>query len=170
MAAGDIYRNQGTKVYFSPASATNNDVTFEVDGLGAGAGRQSAQWNRGSGAQPAEYEVRAFAKFAAQPVLDEIIGVFLKTSDSTGGTQSDNDDGVSDAAVSSEDKLKNLPQILTLTVDEENVSVELGKSALVVIVAQYVQVVWWNYTVDQISTGVNDSGVWFKPTHRQIQS
>jgi len=90
----------------------------------------------------------------------------LKTSD---GSHIDNDDGTSDAAVSAEDKLKNLTYIGSITVDEASTTPEFVMSTRVAIVARYVHVVFWNATADALSSTAADCGFVLNPTTLQAQ-
>lgn len=162
-----IYQNEGTDIVFAPATATDSDVTFEVDGLASGAGQQSAQHDFGVAARSPIFTWRAFVQFATAPVVGEIIEVYLKTDSTT--SHPDNDDGTGDAAVSAEDKLKNLHFIGSIIVDEAAADVEMVGSGLVEIRDRYVQVVFWNATADALTTDVNENGFVLTPVPDEIQ-
>ena len=106
-----IYQNPETTLFFVPAAAAQaEDYAFEMHNIAAGAGRQSAHWDRGVAAMPAIYAWRAFVQFATQPVFDEEVKFYLKTSGNSASAtiHPDNDDGTGSLAVSAEAKLKNL--------------------------------------------------------------
>jgi len=167
-----IYRNRETTLWFVPAGATQaEDAVFEVDSLGTLAGRQSAQLDLGEGAVSAMYEWRAFVQFATAPVIDETVDIYIKTAgdDSAATTHPDNDDGVGDAAVSAEDKLKNLHYIGSIVVDEAVADVEMVASGTVYITARAIQVVFWNATADALTADENENGFMLSPVPDEIQ-
>lgn len=134
---------------------TGGSAALTLTSLGAGAGRQSAQLDLGTAAQPFMFRWRFFMKFATAPVVDETIRLYLKTSD---GTHLDNDDGTGDIAVSAEDKLKNLRYIGKLTVDEASSTPEFSCSGQIAIFDRYVHIVVWNATADAFSATAADHG------------
>lgn len=148
---------RGTSVSFK---ASGGDVAMTLTSLAASAGRQSAQWDRGASDLDYLYEWRAYIKFATTPVVGETYDLYLKTSD---GTHLDNDDGTGDIAVSSSDKLKNLQQIGSITVDEASSTPEFSASGRVSIGARYVHLVAWNATADALSSTATDHGIILTP-------
>lgn len=162
--------NQGTALWFVPAGATQaEDAIFEIDGLATGAGRQSAQIDFGIAAREYIFAWRAFVQFATAPVVGEVVRIYLKTSNDDTIDHPDNDDGTGDAAVSAEDKLKNLTQIGTIIVDEAVQDIEMVASGVVDIRAEVVQVVFWNATADALTTDENENGFLLTPIAEEIQ-
>lgn len=146
--------------------ASGGDVTFTPTSLAAGAGRQSAQKDFGTSARSYMYNWRAYVKFATTPVVGETIDIYIKTSD---GTYPDNDDGTTDAAVSAKDKLKNLTFIGSIVVDEASTTPQFVASGRVQLSHRYMQVVFWNATVDALSSTAADNGFILEPTVVQGQ-
>jgi len=149
------------KAYLLPESsieflASGGDVVLTLTSLAAANGRQSAQHDFGTSAHVATFEWRAFVQFATNPVVGEAISIYLKTSD---GTHIDNDDGTGDAAVSAEDKLKNLTYLGAITVDEASATPEFSASGRVTIAARYLQIVFWNGTADALSSTASEHGL-----------
>lgn len=164
--------NPETTLWFVPAAATQaEDAIFEVDGLASGAGQQSAQHDFGVAARSALFEWRAFVQFATAPVLGETVDIYLKTAGSSASATAhpDNDDGTGDAAVSAEDKLRNLHFIGSIVVDEAVANIEMVASGIVEIRARAVQVVFWNATADALTTDVNENGFMLTPVPDEVQ-
>ena len=147
---------RGTAIEFTSSSTE----TLTLTSLAAGAGRQSAEHDRGTGDLDMLYEWRAWCKFATTPVVGEMVNIYLKTSD---GTHDDNDDGASDAALSAENKLKNLDYVGSITVDEASATPEFSSSGKTTITSRYIQAVVFNNTADALSSTATDHGVSFTP-------
>lgn len=146
---------------------SGGDELLTLTSVAAGAGRQGAMHDFGATtARSRRYVWRAFVKFATTPVLDEVIRIYLKTGD---GTQFDNDDGTGDAAVSAEDKLKNLTYIGSIIVDEASNTPVFSASGEIEVSERQVAPVFWNATADVFSATAADHGFWFTPVPDEIQ-
>lgn len=167
MATSKIYVLPETAIWFTPATATNNDYDLGVHSLGAGAGRQSARHDFGVSARARRFTWRAFCQFATTPVLDETVDIYYKGSD---GAHPDNDDGTGDAAVSSINKLKNLPYLGSILVDEAAANIEMVQSGEIELSHRYVQFVFWNATADGLTSDVNENGLLLIPVPDQGQA
>ncbi len=167
-----VYRNRETTLWFVPAAATQAETAiFEVDGIAAAAGRQSAQHDLGEGALSRIYTWRAFVQFATAPVVGEAVRIYLKTAGNSVSATAhpDNDDGTGDAAVSAEDKLNNLHFIGSIIVDEAVADIEMVASGTVEISARAIQVVFWNATADAFTTDENENGFSLSPAPDEVQ-
>ncbi len=167
-----IYVNPEATLWFVPAAASQaEDAIFEVDGLGAGAGVQSAQIDLAVTAHSRLYEWRAFVQFATAPVLGETVDIYLKTAGSSASAtvHPDNDDGTGAAAVSAIDKLKNLQYLKSIVVDEAVQDIEMVASGEVRISARAIQVVFWNAAADALTTDDNENGFMLTPVPDEIQ-
>jgi hypothetical protein len=156
-----IYLNRETTIWFVPAAAAQaEDEPFSVHNLAAGAGRQSDAYDFGVAAVPALYEWRAFVQFATAPVIPETVDIYPKTMGSSAPATAhpDNDDGVTDAAVSSINKLANLHYLGSIVVDEAVADIEMVASGTVYITARAIQVVFWNATADALTNDVDENG------------
>ena len=162
-----ILQNEGADLLFAPAAATGEDVVFEVDALGAGAGHQSARHDFGVAARARLYTWRAFCQFATAPVVGELVRIYLKTSDTI--DHPDNDDGTGDTAVSAENKLRNLRYIGSIVVDEAVINIEMVASGEVRISQRYLNVVFWNAAADAFTTDVAESGFILTEVPDEIQ-
>lgn len=167
-----IYQNPETTIWFVPATATQaEDAAFEIHNLASGAGRQSAQYDRGVGATPAWYEFCAFVQFADTPVVGETVDVYLKPAGTSASATAHpaNDDGTSEGAVSAEDKTKNLQWICSLVVDEAAADVEMVARGVVFISARAFQVVFWNSTADALTNDDDENGFFLTPIPDEVQ-
>ena len=162
-----VQQNEGTDIVFAPAAATDSDVTFDVDDIASGAGQQSAQHDFGVDPRARRFTWRAFVQFATAPVVGELVRIYLKTQDTVG--HPDNDDGTGDAAVSAEDKLRNLRYIGSIVVDQAAINIEMVASGDVEISQRYVQVVFWNATADAFTADNNENGFSLTPVPDEIQ-
>lgn len=162
--ANKVYQHDETAL--GPWEDTGTTYTFGLNNLAAGAGRQGDLVDLGTTARSQWYAWRAWVQFATAPVVGEFVGIFIKTSD---GTSPDNDDGTTDAAVSAEDKLRNLTQIGSIIVDEAATSVTMGANGLVWLPQRYIAPVFWNYTADNLVATNDVSGFSLTPVPPEIQ-
>ena len=150
-----IYINEETAITWRN---TGGSELFTPTSLAAAAGRQGAMHDLGAGARSLKFAWRAFLKPGATRVVGEAVRIYVKTgSGATAGARPDNDDGTGDIAVSAEDKLKNLTQIGTLTIDE-NAAVEMVKSGVVLLHHRWVAPIFWNATANSLSATAADFG------------
>lgn len=167
------------KVYIVPEAAitwlaSGGSATFTLTSLGAGAGRQGALYDFGTSARSAEYTWRAWVKFATTPVVGEVVEMYWKTSDAASGSggKPDNDDGDGDAAVSAEDKLRNLKFLGAITVDEASTTPVFAASGFLPpewAAHRYGAPVFWNATADALSATAGDHGFALTPVPSEIQ-
>lgn len=146
--------------------ASGGTVALTLTSLATISGRQSAEHDLGTAARAFAYEWRAFCQFATAPVVGETVDIYLKTSD---GTHADNDDGATDAALSSADKLKNLHYLGSIIIDEATADLEFSASGVTQINSRYIQIIVYNRTVDSLSSTAAEHGVVLKPFSIQGQ-
>jgi hypothetical protein len=158
-----VYQNEGTILTWNDSGG---DYTITTNNLAAGAGRQGARHDFGTDARSFLFAWRFGCEFDTAPVVDEIVRIYAKTSD---GTDPDNDDGTGDAAVSAEDKLKNLHQIGTLVVDQAAADIQMAASGLVWLPHRYFQPVIWNDTADNLQATNNINVFTLAPVPFEIQ-
>jgi len=154
------------------AAAQAEDYAFEMHNIAAGAGRQSAAWDRGVAATPALYEWCAFVQFATAPVVNETVDFYLKPmgSDASATAHPANDDGTASAAVSAADKLKNLIYIGSIVVDQATADIEMVARGTVFLSARGYNIVMWNATADALTNDVDENGFYMTPIPDEIQS
>ena len=161
-----IYQNDESAITWL---AFGGSAVLTLTSLGAGAGRQGALYDFGVAARPADFYWRAWVVFATTPVVGEVIRLYWKTSD---GINPDNDDGTGDAAVSAEDKLRNLKYIDELTVDEASSTPTFVASGYLpkrIAAARYGAPVFWNATADALSATAGDHGFSITPVPDEMQ-
>jgi len=158
-----IYINPETAITFKASGGT---VAFTPTSLAASAGRVSAQHDRGTSARAASFEWRVKTKFNTQPVVNEIIELYLATSD---GTIVDGNVGTADAALASGDKWNNLHYIGSIVVDKADVAEVFHASGEFRLIAQKFSVVWWNNTADALSSTAGDHEFIATPIPPEIQ-
>jgi hypothetical protein len=165
--ANEIYLLPQTAITWLASGGTN---VLTLTSVAAGAGRQGALHDFGTAARAADFAWRAWVKFASTPVVGDVVEIYWKTSD---GTSPDNDDGTGDAAVSAEDKLRNLNFLGVITVDEANASPVFAASGYLPwewVAHRYGAPVFWNRTADALSATAGDHGFSITPVPPQIQS
>ena len=145
--------------------STGGTELFTPTSLAAGAGRQGALHDFGVVARSDRFAWRAFIKPGATRVVDEVVEIYLKTSD---GTHPDNDDGTGDIAVSNINKLKNLHPLRPIIIDE-NAAVDMVASGVVFLGARWVSPVYWNATANSLSTTAADFGFDMVPIPLEVQ-
>lgn len=160
-----IYVNEEAAITWKPATQSPTN-TFEVDAIATASGRQGALHDFGTGARSRRFAWRAWVQCQATPTLGALIRVYLKTSD---GSHPDNDDGTGDAAVSAEDKLRNLHYIGAIVVDEAAANVEFAASGDVEISARYVAPVFWNASGATLTTDEAEHGFQLTPVPDEVQ-
>lgn len=158
-----VYVNEETDITWLSSTGTN---VITLTSLAAGAGRQGALDDFGAAARPRRFVWRAWVLFATTPVPGERIDIYIKTSD---GSHPDNDDGTGDAAVSAEDKLRNLTHIGSIIVDEASTTPEFVASGDIQISSQWAAPVFWNATADALSSTALDHGFQLTPVPDEIQ-
>ena len=146
--------------------SSTGDNVITLTSVAAAAGRQGALDDFGTAARAREYAWRAWIKFATAPVVGERIDIYWKSSD---GTSPDNDDGTGDAAVSAEDKLKNLEYLGSIIVDEASATPLFVASGFFEIPHRHGAPVFWNATADALSSTALDHGFKITPVPMESQ-
>ena len=161
--ANKVYTIEETAIEFK----STGGVDFTATSLASGAGRQSAQHDLGTSARSRIFAWRAFCQHVATPAVGEVVRVYLKTDDTV--SHPDNDDGTSDAAVSAEDKLRNLHHIGNIVLDEAAADIEFVASGVVEINARKVQVVFWNAAATAFTATATEHGFVLTPMPDEVQ-
>jgi len=112
-----------------------------------------------------------WTQFQATPTVGNSLAVYIKEWGSESGTEDHptNDDGSADAAVSAEDKLRNLRLVGIVTVDEAAANVEMGFKTIVEIGVREFQLVFWNESGATITTDATETKARLTPLPYQIQ-
>lgn len=166
--ANKVYKIDETSTVFGDEAGDDVSFTTASSTLSSGAGRQSSQLDLGAGttARSRLFFWRAYCQAVATPTVGNALEVYLKMSD---GTHADNDDGTSDAAVSAQDKLRNLERIGTVQCDEAAANIEFSAHGMVEINERYVQVVWWNALGSALTSDDTESKFVLTPSPDQVQ-
>lgn len=161
--ANKIYTIQETAITFQESGGT---VTFTPKNVADNAGRISAQYDRGATAKPALYWWRAVTKAAAALAVGKTLQIYLATSN---GTNVDGNQGTSDAAFSSIDKLRNLQYVGSVFADSTSSGEVQVASGLVEIRERYISVVWWNDFDQALTNTAGDHIFSLTPVPDEIQ-
>ncbi len=150
--ASKVYIARETPVVWSD---TTGDEALTLNNLAAGAGRVGARHDYGTGSTAGDFSWRFTCQFDTTPVVGETVDIYLATSD---GTEEDGQVGTADAALSAEDKLKNLHYLGSLIVDVATVDIDFTVSGITFIPTRYVSPVIFNNTTDDNLQATNDTG------------
>ena len=118
-----------------------DQVDLSLANLGANSGRISAQYDRGPGSQPVRHKVRGRFVWQTAPAQDETVEIYIAESD---GNDEDGDVGVSDAAISDKNTLKNLKIVGPVTAESATANKVFTASFITNIYARYYSVGVWN--------------------------
>jgi len=138
-----------SKQYFAPETGRtfNNagDTTFTPKNIADGAGRISAQWDRGSGSKPGLYRWYAKTKAAAALTAGRQLEIYLAQSYGSASGEVTGNQGTTDAAFSSADKRRNLGAPIGVVNADSTSNGEIQvATGVCFIYSRYVSVVWWN--------------------------
>lgn len=167
--ANKVYVNPETAVTFG--SEAGDDTDWSTENISDGAGRQSAVHDLGAAPRADRYLLEFWTQLQATPTVGNTVAVYIKEFGSESGTEDHptNDDGTSDAAVSAEDKLRNLKLAGVVTVDEAAANVEMGFKAVVEISVREFQLVLWNDSGASITNDAAETKARLTPIPYEIQ-
>jgi len=161
-----IYRAIETPVVFRDSGG---DVVISLLNLAFGAGRVSAQKDRGAGSLPAFHEIIGVFQFESSTgtLIGTAIEIWLFQSD---GTYVDGTVGTSDAALTS-DKRRNGMLIGSVIGDTESAATDIvGRFMNVPITSRYYSIGVWNAaTADNLENTSNACRVIVTPMPDEIQ-
>lgn len=167
MATNKIYYAPGTSSKFV---SSGGDVVLTLTSVGNGAGRVSAQLDRGAGAQPGLYQIQAVLKAAAALAVGAQAEVYLLQTHVSADVPGNL--GTSDAAVSAADKRRNLgAPVVVLNADStSDGELQISNSNVVEIYGRYVSIMVWNALGQALhGTGTN-SYVRITPVPADVQA
>jgi hypothetical protein len=161
--ANKIYRAIETAVVFRDSGG---DVAMTLQNLAAGAGRVSAQRDRGAGSLAQLHEITAVFQMETAGVVGEAIEVYLFESD---GTYLDGSVGTSDAALTT-DKRRNGMLVGAVIVDTTSTATNIvARFKDVPITSRYYSVGVWNATADNLEDTANASRIIVTPMPPELQ-
>ena len=147
-------------------SAQTPTKNLTLSALAAGAGRISAKHDFGSAAKSRLYEWRATMQWGTAPVVGESIDIYLSTSD---GTNPDGEEGTADAALSAEDKLKNMHYIGSIIADVSTNNIDYTGSGFFNLNSQHASIVVFNNSIDALRTDTSVHAVLITPVPDEVQ-
>lgn len=163
--ANKVYNLDETSILFAD-SAQAEDVTITLSALAAGAGRISARYDRGAAAKTTRYRWRATIQLASAGTVTESFDWFFSTSD---GSEPDGNEGTTDAALSSGNKLRNLRYIGSTLTDTTSTNTNITSSGEVEVKERYISLVAWNGTTDALRTDTSVHHFTLTPVAPEIQ-
>lgn len=159
------------KIYYAPESAitfkdSGGTAVLTLQNLGYGAGRISAQYDRGTGSKPMRYSWKGAVQFETAPAIGELVELYLAQSN---GTYVDGTVGTSDAALTT-DKRRNLDLIGVIVVDTTSTGVDVVASGICYIWQRYVSVGVWNGSAgDNLKNTANVNIIELTPIPDEVQ-
>ena len=163
--ASKVYNAIETAIVFAD-SAQTPDKNLTLSALASGAGRISAQYDRGAGSKAGVYKWRATFQMGTAGVVGQTIDIYISSSD---GTNQDGEEGTSDAALGSADSLKNMVLAGSVVVDTTSTNTDITASGLCVVPDRYLSVVVDNNTDDALRTDTSVHSVSLTPVPLEVQ-
>ena len=120
-ATSQQYVLPGTGVVFADSGQSGGNVVWTLSALASGAGRISAQYDKGAGAQPAFWQFVCRLQLTGTNVVGATVEYYIVRGD---GTDTDGNVGTADAALTT-DKRRNLQFIGTLVVDQTTTNTKM---------------------------------------------
>ena len=159
-----IYEKRGTPITFVN---TGGDKQLNLRNLSANAARRGAFVDRGTGASPGEYELRAYVQFASPPTANQAVYLAIVQSDGThtdGGLSFSEtaDASITEAAFNS---LRQAGAIIAHTAE----TAEKGMSFRVRVSSRYFTVAILNKTSVALADADSVSAVVATPVYAEIQ-
>lgn len=167
MATSKQYALDETTIVFGSEAGETNWTT---EAIANGAGRQSDLKDLGAPgtARSDRFHYRlVMAGWQATPTVGNTLDLHMKTSD---GTTPDNDDGLTDAAVSAEDKLKNMDFIDEIVCDEAAANIPAATEGYLFIPQRHVGFAIWNRGGSALKNDVAGVKLYLTPRPLQQQA
>jgi hypothetical protein len=159
-----IYRAVETAITFRDSGG---DVVLTMQNLAFGAGRVSAQYDRGAGSKAKLHEIIGVVQFETAPLVGEAVELYLFQSD---GTYVDGTVGVADAALTT-DKRRNGLFIGAVIVDTTSTATDIiARFPDVPITSRYYSIGVWNASAgDNLENTANASRIIITPMPDEVQ-
>lgn len=158
-----IYRAIQTPISFRDSGGS---YVLTLQNLASGAGRISAQVDRGATNQPVRYKWKAVIQWAATPTATDYVDVLL--GESAGILGQDANVGTADAAITSDDAA-NLKRLGIVKSQAAASAVNNITSGTVMILDRYFQVGIFNRSTTALLNTANTSLLIFTPIPDEIQ-
>ncbi len=162
MATQAILTKKGTAVVFTESGG---DITFTLsDGVAAGNGQVSNQWDRGTSALPMTYLLSAKIQWADTATLGDVARIYLSSADVTTADVTGNGD------VTPETKFGNF-DLVGQVICTVAANKAFYRSFLVQIVGRYVNLGLWNASATKtLHATDNASSITLTPVYPDIQA
>lgn len=163
--ANEVLVKPGTAITFKDSGGT---AAITLQNLGFGAGRVSAAYDKGTGAQEAWFHVHAVVQFETAPIAGEVVEVYIINHD---GTNVPGSLGIADAAVTVANKRNNIHSALVV-ISAEAATADLNYEAngLAYCPMRYISVMVWNASAgDNLQNTANINIVTLTPLVDEIQ-
>ncbi len=158
-----IYTASQTAITFKESGG---DAVITLINLGFGAGRISAQYDRGAGSKPMRYSWKAKLQFETAAAVGELVEIYLSQSD---GTVEDGTVGTADAALTT-DKRRNLDLIGVVVADTTSTATNIVASGICYIWQRYFSVGVWNASAgDNLENTANANYITFTAIPDEVQ-
>lgn len=162
MATNAVYQKAGTAVVFEN---TGGDVVLTLKNVANGAGRQSAQWDRGGTILPVLLKVEVTMKYAAGVTIGLGSRIYVYGT----GTSANVDNGTSDAAIAAETLLNNFAYVGANLASANTVG-PFNSSHLVEVYGRYISFAVWNASGQTIENVDSSSLIRVTPYFSDIQA
>jgi len=166
MTTTAVYEKRGAALTFVNTGGTK---LLNLKGLAQVVGRLSAFYDRGAGAAPAEYEVRAYCTWESTVTVNETMHVYLCQSDGTHQDAGLAFHETNDAAVTLA-QCSNLKMIGIVNADTADTA-EHGATFIIRITSRYFAIAVYNGSAAKDLTDTNSvSAVVVTPVYPDIQA
>lgn len=147
--------------------SNSNTVLFTPKNVGTGAGRLSAEWDRGAGAAASRYLMLAFSKSGSTMTIGRAIRQYMTQHDGAKrpGTQGGSDAGFATETLISSGWTPLKPIVAHITTS----STVIVASQVITIVGRYVQFAWWNDLSVTLTNTDADHGLILIPAPPEVQ-
>lgn len=137
MATNAVYQKFGTAVVFKN---TGGDVAFTLKNIANGAGRVSAQWDRGTGALPMLFKLEVALKYAANLAIGALSTIYAYSTTATAEV----DNSTSDAAIATQTLITSNWKPACVNVGNAVAVGPFYSEATVLLTGRYVSLAFWN--------------------------
>lgn len=167
MTTNAVYVKHGSPIIFG--SEVGDDVAWSTENIANGAGRQASLYDQGlpTTPRPLTWEYSIYTQAQATPTVNNILDCRLKTGD---GTHYDNDDGTTDAAVSSVNQLLNLKPLNSPCCTVAAANREYRSEGRIQISQRYFGPVLWNLFGSALTNDAAETKAVFTPLYEDIQA
>lgn len=159
------------KIHYTPGTSrtfknTGGDTTFTLKNISSGAGRLSAQWDRGAGSLAARFKVEVCLKYGSAIAISAVARFYLHSAETASANV---DGGASDAAITAETQFNNFDFIGSVA-GSTNAVGPFYKSFIVEVYGRYLSLGFWNIGGQATDNADGTSFVVMTPVPDDIQA